>query len=61
MTDQRSRSMSTPTPTVRVDVRNRVSLGKNVPTGSLFFIEVQDDGVIKLTPAVAVPLGSLQI
>lgn len=46
--------------TVRADVRNRVSLGKeHAPTGKIFLFEVTDDGVITLTPAVAVPLGTL--
>lgn len=57
MTDQNP----PPTRTVRVDTRKRVSLGKEATPGSMYFFEVREDGVITLTPAVAVPLGSLQI
>ena len=56
MTDQN------PPPIVRADTRHRVTLGKeHAPTGKIFLFEVDEDGVIKLTPAVAVPLGSLAI
>lgn len=48
-------------PIVRVDTRHRVSLGKDAPVGSLYLYQVGDDGVIVLTPAVAVPIGSLAV
>ena len=54
MTDQ------SPSPIVRADSRHRVSLGKEAaPAGKLFLFQVADDGVITLTPAVAIPIGTL--
>jgi hypothetical protein len=40
-------------PVVRVDIRRRVSLGRNtrVQPGDMFFVTVTDDGEIHLKPA----------
>lgn len=50
-------------PIVRVDIRRRVSLGKvtRVQPGDTFLIEVGADGIIRLTPAVAAPIGSFGV
>lgn len=50
-------------PVVRVDSRRRVSLARNsrVNPGDLFFFNVAADGTITLSPATAVPLGSLAV
>ncbi len=47
-------------PHVRVDTRRRVTLPKAAASpGQMFIIDVREDGDIVLTPAVAVPIGSL--
>jgi hypothetical protein len=48
---------------VRVDHRGRISLGKaaRVSPGDVFFIDVEADGSITLSPATVVPLGSLDV
>lgn len=46
-------------PIVRADTRRRVTLPKHVEPGDRYFIDVQPDGTISLTPAVVVPLGTL--
>jgi hypothetical protein len=50
-------------PTVKADSRGRVSLVKygDAKPGQMFLIEVRDDGVIELTPATAVPVGTANL
>lgn len=49
-----------PPPIVRADARSRVTLGKEAcPPGQIFLFEVDETGIIRLTPAVAVPIGTL--
>ena len=43
----------------RVDTRNRLSLGHAVQSGRWYSIDVEDDGVVVLTPLEIVPKRQL--